>query len=294
MSSVKATLIGLLAIVLWSSTVGFIRIVSSSFGTVLAAFLMHAIGAVVLFFLLGLTKPTHLKRNYLIFGSLTFVAYLFCVFFAVGMAQNSQQAIEVGMVNYLWPALVIISAVIFNKQYANWYLLLPGFLIAITGISLVLGGHNGLNLVSIINNIKLNPLSYLLAFIGANIWAIYCTITVRTAQGQNPITLFFIFTAGAFGILYLAMGFEPITINFKAIIYLLLATLANCFGYAAWNIGILHGNVSLLAGISYFIPVLSAIISAIMLQTILPIQFWYGAAMVCVGSVLCWFATRKK
>jgi len=294
MSAIKATWIGLLAIVLWSSTVGFIRVVSSSFGTVLGAFLMHAIGAIILFFLVGFINPKKLNRNYLIFGGISFIAYLLCVFFAIGMAQNAAQAIEVGMVNYLWPTLVIICAVFFNKQKANWYLLAPGFVIAIAGIAWVLGGEQGLNLKSIISNIKLNPLSYLLAFLGASIWAIYCTITVRLARGQNPITLFFALTAFAFGALYLGLESAAIDLSIKAIIYLLLATAANCFGYAAWNVGILHGNVNLLAGVSYFIPVFSAIISAFMLQAKLPLPFWYGAAMVCVGSILCWLATRQK
>jgi len=294
MSSMRATLIGLIAILLWSSTVGFIRVVSASFGTVLGAFLMHAIGALVLFFLVGWINTKQLNRSYLIFGGLTFVTYLICVFFAVGMAQNSQQAIEVGMVNYLWPALVIICAVIFNKQHANWYLLMPGFILAIIGIAWILGGNQGLNLNGISNNIKFNPLSYLLTFAGASIWAIYCTITVKKAQGQNPITLFFMVTAIVFGILYLELEFKTIDINVKEIIFLLLATAANCFAYAAWNIGILHGNVSLLAGSSYFIPVFSAVISSFMLQAKLPIQFWYGAIMVCIGSILCWIGTRKK
>jgi drug/metabolite transporter (DMT)-like permease len=43
------------------------------------------------------------------------------------------------------------------------------------------------------------------------------------------------------------------------ILYFLgFAAAAMGFGYAAWNVGILHGNVTLLAGASYFIPVLSA------------------------------------
>ncbi len=38
------------------------------------------------------------------------------------------------------------------------------------------------------------------------------------------------------------------------------------FGYAAWNVGILHGNVTLLAGASYFIPVLSAFFCCIVTE----------------------------
>ena len=75
---------------------------------------------------------------------------------------------------------------------------------------------------------------------------------------------------------------------------LVFAAAAMGFGYAAWNVGILHGNVTLLAGASYFIPVLSAFFAALLLSTPLGLSFWYGALMVCVGSILCWLATKAK
>lgn len=61
----------------------------------------------------------------------------------------------------------------------------------------------------------------------------------------------------------------------------------------AWNIGILHGHLTILAGASCFIPVLSAALAALLLSTPLSAQFWQGAAMVCLGSILCWLATRS-
>jgi drug/metabolite transporter (DMT)-like permease len=36
-----------------------------------------------------------------------------------------------------------------------------------------------------------SPLSYILAFIGAFIWAAYCTVTAKYAKGKNGITLLF-------------------------------------------------------------------------------------------------------
>ncbi|NQF23003.1 EamA family transporter, partial [Enterobacter hormaechei] len=58
-------------------------------------------------------------------------------------------------------------------------------------------------------------------------------------------------------------------------------------------LGILHGNVTVLAAVSYFTPVLSAALAAILLSSPLSLSFWQGALMVCAGSLLCWYATRK-
>jgi drug/metabolite transporter (DMT)-like permease len=70
--------------------------------------------------------------------------------------------------------------------------------------------------------------------------------------------------------------------------------LALSIGYAFWNAGILHGNITILAGASYFTPILSSALAAIILQSSLSSSFWQGASMVCAGSILCWLATRVR
>lgn len=82
-------------------------------------------------------------------------------------------------------------------------------------------------------------------------------------------------------------------VSYQALLYLVLAASARGFGYAAWNVGLLHGHATILVGASYFIPVLSASLSALLLRTPLDLSFWQGAAMVCGGSILCWLATRR-
>ena len=53
------------------------------------------------------------------------------------------------------------------------------------------------------------------------------------------------------------------------------------FAYAAWNVGILHGNVTIMAVGSYFTPVLSSALAAVLLSAPLSFSFWQGALMVC-------------
>ncbi|UZG64095.1 aromatic amino acid DMT transporter YddG [Acinetobacter baumannii] len=293
MSKRNATLIGLIAVLLWSSIVGLIRSVSESLGATGGAAMMYSVASVFLLISIGFPKISEFPKRYLIWGSLLFVSYELCLALSIGYSNTNRQAIEVGMVNYLWPALTMVAAILFNNQKSNW-LVIPGFVIAILGICWVLGGEQGLDLASMLENIKDNPLSYGLAFIGALIWATYCTVTARIANGKNGVTLFFMLTALVLWVKYLVIGGAPMVFNFHAIIYLVLAAAAMGFGYAAWNVGILHGNVTILAGASYFIPVFSAALAAIVLQTPLSMSFWQGAAMVCIGSVLCWLATRQK
>ncbi|WP_347220156.1 aromatic amino acid DMT transporter YddG [Chryseobacterium sp.] len=290
----KATAIGFSAILLWSSIVGLIKEVSHSFGATAGAALIYTVASVFLLFSMKWIPLSKFPKKYLIYGGLLMVSYELCLALSIGYSTNSRQAIEVGMVNYLWPTFTMVATIIFTHKKTNW-LIVPGIILSMLGIVWVLGGEQGLSISQMLANIKTNPLSYGLAFIGALLWAAYCVVTVRIANGINGITLFFMMVAVALWIKYLFIGDAGnMQISLSSIIYLLLAACAMGFGYAAWNIGILEGNVTVLTGASYFIPVLSSALSSVLLSTTLGLSFWQGALMVCAGSILCWLATRDR
>lgn len=289
----KATLVGLLAIVLWSSIVGLIRNVSEHFGPTGGAALMYSLASLFLLLSVGWVPLRAFPRRYLVWGSLLFVVYELCLALSIGHANSAQQAIEVGMVNYLWPTFTIIAAILFNHQRSNW-LIVPGFVLSIAGICWVLGGDRGFDAAGMLANVRDNPLSYGLAFGGALIWAAYCALTARIANGKNGVTLFFILVSITLWSNYALQGGAEMTFSATGLVYLVLAAAAMGFGYGAWNLGILHGNVTILAGASYFIPVLSAALSTLLLRTPLSWAFWQGSAMVCGGAILCWLATRAR
>lgn len=179
------------------------------------------------------------------------------------------------MVNYLWPSLTILFAILFNGQKSSW-LVIPGLILALLGVGWVLGGEHGLQPDEIISNVISSPLSYLLAFVGAFIWAAYCTVTAKYARGKNAITLFVLLTALTLWLKFLASDQPPMLFSWPVVIKLMTVSVALGLAYAAWNVGILHGNVSLLAAASYFTPVLSSALAAILLSATLSWSFWQG------------------
>lgn len=289
----KATLIGMLAILLWSAIVGLIKNVSEGFGAVGGAALIYSASAILLIFTVGLPKLRAFPRSYLIIGSVLFVCYELCLSLSLGFTHSGRQAIEVGMVNYLWPSLTIVLAVIVNRQKTH-PLIVPGVLLAVAGICRVLGGDQGFSFSEIAHNVMDNPLSYGLALSGAVIWAVYCVVTKKIANGSNGITLFFILTALTLWLKFLLSPQPPFVLSPEVCISLALAAMAMGFGYAAWNVGILHGNVTLLAAASYFIPIISSILAAFILRSHLTVAFWQGTAMVSLGSLMCWWSTRVQ
>lgn len=287
----KATLIGLIAILLWSAIVGLIKSVSDGFGPVGGAALIYTCSSLLLLFTVGIPKLGKFPRSYLIIGCVLFVCYEICLSLSLGFTHNGRQAIEVGMVNYLWPSMTIVLAVIVERQKTN-LLIIPGVILAVVGICRVLGGDQGFSLSEISANVMDNPLSYGMAFSGAVIWAVYCVVTKKIAKGSNGITLFFMLTAITLWLKFLLSPQPAFVFSLQAWICLALAAMAMGFGYAAWNVGILHGNVTVLAAASYFIPIISSVLAAFILSSHLTMAFWQGTAMVSLGSLACWWSTR--
>lgn len=60
-----ATLIGLSAVIFWSTNVGLIRSVSESFGAVAGAALIYSVASIILFFTIGLPKLSTIPKSYL-------------------------------------------------------------------------------------------------------------------------------------------------------------------------------------------------------------------------------------
>lgn len=287
-----ATACGLVAILLWSTASGLIRSVSEIFGPLGGAALIYSLGAIMLVMFLGRPRLRSTSTFYLIVGTALFVAYEVCLSLALGYASNSNQAIELGVVNYLWPCLTVLLAIVMNGQKARW-IIVPGTALALFGIVWVVSG-NGLSLPAIMANVASNPLSYSLALACAITFALYCNVTRRYAGGQSLVVLFFIVTALLLWIKYAFSGEVLPAFTLGGCLQLLAAGIAMAGGYALWNIGIIRGNLTLLATASYSAPVLSSAFAAVWLGASLTMQFWQGAVLVTVGSLICWLATRER
>lgn len=292
-SSSKGTLYGIVAIFLWSTIVGLIRNISEYFGPVGGAALIYTTGTVFLLLILGAPKLSLFPKRYLFWGALLFVTYEVCLSLALGFATDRTQAIELGMVNYLWPSFTLALAVIVNKQRFS-ILLIVGLLCSFSGLVWVVSGDNPLTIEGLWQNIQNNPLSYILAFSGAILWAFYSNLTRLISGGNNGIVPFFLLTSLALWGQYLFSTPVEWIIDTKSITLLLITGAAIGLANAAWTIGMIRGNVTLLATLSYFTPVISTAFSSILLSTALSFSFWQGVMMVTGGSLICWLATRRK
>lgn len=292
-SSVRgATACGLLALLVWSCAPGLMRSVAQAFGTIGGAALSYSLGAVLLLALFGRPRLRRSSPMYLVVGSALFVIYEVCLALALGYANTSEQSIQVGVVNSLWPCLTVLLAIVMNGQSARW-IIVPGMALALVGMTSVVSAQ-GLSLESFARNIQSNPLSYSLALICSISFALYCNVTRRYAQGENHVALFFVLTAIALWVKYAFSSEVLPAFAWRPSLELIALAISLGGGYALWNIGILRGNLTLLATLSYFSPVMTSGFATLWLGASLPLPFWNGVVLVCVGSLLCWYATRAR
>ncbi len=289
----RFTLYGCIAILSWSCLLGIARLVTESLGPVGGAAMLYSLSSIFLLLVVGIPKLSYFSSKYLIVGGAMFVCYEIFLALALGYSNSRAQAIEVSIVNYLWPALTVLFAVLGSNKKPNW-LLYPAVTLAFIGVAWTVSGDNGLSPTQIISNVSSNPLVYFIAFTGAVIWAVYCNLTQRQQSKHNAITLFFIATAVSLWVKY-AFADEPtMTFSWSALGYLFASAALMAGGYGLWNIAIVGGNMVFLATLSYFTPIFSALFSSLILGVTLSNSFWQGVVMVTVGSLLCWLVTKEK
>ena len=288
-----ATWIGLVAVVLWSGSVGLIRSVSELLGPAGGAALVFTAAGGLAALVLGLPRPKDFNKTYFWLGGTLFVVYEICLALSLGWASNRAQALELGMINYLWPCLTILMAVLCGQQKAS-PLLWPGVVLSFAGIVWVMKGDGPWSPEAFLRNMRDNPVAYALAGCAAVLWPAYTVLTRRFAQGKSAIPLFLMATAAGLWVKY-ALGPEPaLHLSVLGVLQVLVLGGFMAIAYSCWNHGIQRGNLTLLAVASYFTPILSVLLGSVWLGVRPSAGFWQGVMMVTGGSLLCWRSTRLR
>ena len=111
----RATAVGFLAVLFWSLLIGFMRLVTQSFGSLLGVALIYTL---VVAFMWIVRRPAPLATyspRYLLIAGFLFVATEVLTSQAVGLAATPAQAIEVSIVNYLWPTFIVVLSVLTRR-----------------------------------------------------------------------------------------------------------------------------------------------------------------------------------
>ena len=288
-----ATAGGFMSILLWSTTVAFARSLSEQLGPVTAAASVYSVSGIAAIFSL---LPSRRKRlqilqlpgKYLLGCGSLFVTYMLVLFLAIGWAGTRQQVLEVGLVNYLWPALTLVLSLMLLGKKAGW-LLLPGTLLALTGVFMVVTHGAAVSWRSFALNLAKNPGAYGLALTAAVSWAMYSNLTRKWAGGQKEgaVVMFLPVTAAVLLLLCCFLD-EPRQWNHRSLAEVLFLGLATYAAYTLWDNAMRKGNIVMIAAASYLTPLLSTMVSCLYLTVIPGTRLWVGCGVLVLGSILSW------
>lgn len=293
----RGTIKGLLALLFWSITVALARSLAGSIGPLTAAAAVYSLSGVLCigYFLM---RPVEVKRIlrmslwYLIGCGLLFFAYTVVLFLAIAIATDAGQVLEIGLVNYLWPALtMVLSLPLLGRRASLW--LLPATAIALLGIFVVLTEGAEVSWRSFAGNIASNPWAYLLGLVAAISWALYSNLVDRWGgaakndrESNGP--LLFIPVTGLAMLAAWLLSNEESTWTSRACIEVVIMALSTVLGYVFWDSAMRNSNRTLVKACAYLLPFLSTLITCAYFRIMPGFNLWLGCGLLVVGSVSSW------
>ena len=288
----RSTLLGGAAILLWSTTIAFSRSLTEQLGTFSAAALIYCLAGIfglvyVAVWGGGLRQLTRLPGAYLFGCGGLFVAYMVCLYGAIGLAATRTQVLVIGLINYLWPGLSLVFSIPLLGRKAKPFLPV-GIAVALAGIWLATNNGTDLTLAHMFTEPSAR-LPYSLAFIAAICWGLYSNLSRRWAA-NNDIGAVPLFLAASGLMLGIFRIFTPEQANWSleagaALVY--MALFPAMLAYVLWDIAVRKGEIILVASLSYLTPLLSTLVSSMVLKVTPGPGLWFGALLVMCGAVIC-------
>lgn len=296
----RNTAAGLGAILIWSTSIALVRSITEQLGPLTGAAAVHLVGgafcwAQYFFRFRGGALPfLHLRRKFLLGCGSLFVFYMLALYLAVGLARSRSQVLEIGLINYLWPALTIVFSLFLLHKKANLGLL-PATILALAGVFLVLTQGQRISISSLFANVSGNPPAYTLALAAAISWGLYSNLTRRWAgpRMEGGIELFVSATGAVFLILRLLHP-EGGSWTLRAVLEVTFMGMATALGYLLWDLAMRKGDVVFVAACSYFTPLLSTLLISLYLQVAAGVSLWLGCVLIVAGSLLSWLSVSDR
>jgi len=293
-----ATAGGFGAILLWSATIALARSLSEQLGPVTAAAAVYGVAGAASLARLAASAENRrqllrLPRRYLLGCGTLFAGYMLCLYLAVGLAADRRQVLEIGLLNYLWPVLTLLMTVAILRRAAGW-LLLPGTVLALSGLCLVLTQGAGLSWPALLGNVSTNAVAYALGLAAAVSWALYSVLARKWAGGSpsGGVDLFIPLTA-AILLLICAGVDEPRAWGMRPVAEAMVLGLATWAAYLLWDSAMRTGNLVLVAAGSYLTPLFSTLASCLYLAVAPNAGLWLGCGMLVAGSLASWYSVSN-
>ena len=275
----RATLVGASAILMWS----LIALLVTSTGKV-PPFWLNAVtfaigGTVGLVWVIARGRLQALRQPWPVW--LHGVAGLFGFHALYFTALKSAPPVEVNLINYLWPLLIVLfSTALPGERLRSYHVL--GAAMGLAGAVLILTGERGLDLD------PSHLAGYAAALGSAVIWAVYSVLSRRLKHVPTEAVAGFCLATAALSALCHA-AFEPSVWPQTAVQWLAVLGIGLMpvgLAFFVWDYGMKRGDIQALGAASYATPLLS---------TLFLVAAGYGQAsrtlalaclLICLGAAV--------
>ncbi len=279
MSSTAATLIGLIAILLWGLLALF-TVASGEVPPFQLNALCFAIGGMV-------GAATWIRRPHKVralrqppqvwaFGIAGLFGYHALYFAALRLAPPAEAA----LVNYLWPLLIVLFSG-----------LLPGDRLRAIHVAGAVIGFSGVVVLSLGADLGARPEhipGYLCAFGAALFWSSYSVLSRRLANVPTDAVVGFCFGTAALSVvchlLFETTVWPANEVQWAAVVALGLGPLGAAF--YAWDIGCKRGDIRLLGVGAYAAPVISTVTLVLAGYAETKLTLWLACALIVGGALV--------
>lgn len=166
--------------------------------------------------------------------------------------------VEVNLLNYLWPLLIVLLTPIYQRDHKLRSHHLLGAILGLTGAGLIISG----------GRITLNPthlLGYISAAAAALIWANYSLMTKRLPLFSTSVVAGFCLCSGLLSLVFhfISSPLEELSIQLRDVDWLNLVLLgAGPMGMAffAWDAALKRGDPRIIGSLTYITPLLSTLV----------------------------------
>lgn len=200
--------------------------------------------------------------------------------------------IEVNIINYIWPTLIVVLSPLFIKGYRLRFWNMLGVIICLAGTFLIISGGK----TSFSNQCL--P-GYLSAFLGALVWAVYSLQIKRMPAFHFGAVGGFSLLSGVLGLLVYAIqrfnGLPATHIGPYDWLFLILLSLGPiAIANLTWKLAIEDGDPGIIGSLSYFIPLFSTINLALFAGQQITIINIVAMALILVGALVAGMETLKR
>lgn len=281
------TLIGIIAPLLWSTTLPCIKKCSPDIGALYLPAIQCLTSGSLGFLYFGVTGQgclDSLKCPRFVPRLCIFMLYFLMLYPAVHIVQKPNFP-GVLLLNYLWPTFTLLFTLALTRQAVKPFRLLVGSCFVVVGLGIEILPNT---IVAGSVSAQVDPIPYMLAFGSAVAWGLYSAFNKQwgdAAGGAQAIPLLMLITGIALLILAALSESGP-RFSSDTVLPLTYLCSAPFFANVAWDIGTRRGNLPLLSLVCDFIPWIALTLTALYLEIQLGEATIISAVLIVCGAVI--------